>query len=120
MFSEVLLGIKSVIQTHLLDVQCKFEGQFQSLGFEIRRRDVLIDQLQHRIYELENGHSSPIDAIAATSGTGNGSTGSSGDIAFVVRSIQALITSVLMKNLSISAWRFVGYNIRIIAATNRQ
>lgn len=86
MFSEVLIGIKNVISTHLRDVQLKFEDHFHSLDFEIRQRDVIIDQLQHRIQELENGHVSPTNLIfAATSGTGNGSTGSSGDIPFVVR-----------------------------------
>lgn len=84
-FSEVLIGIKNVISSHLRDVQLKFEDHFQSLDFEIRQRDVMIDQLQHRILELENGHVSPSNVIiAATSGTGNGSTGSSGDIPFVV------------------------------------
>ncbi|XP_055295975.1 uncharacterized protein LOC129565282 isoform X3 [Sitodiplosis mosellana] len=84
LFSEVLIGIKNVISTHLRDVQLKFEDHFQSLDFEIRQRDVMIDQLQHRILELENGHGSPTNVyIAATSGTGNGSTGSSGDIPFV-------------------------------------
>lgn len=74
-----------MIQTHLLDVQFKFEDHFQSLGQEIRNRDVLINQLQHRIQELENGHISPVNnPVAASSGMGNGSTGSSGDIAFVV------------------------------------
>lgn len=72
-----------MIQTHLLDVQFKFEDHFQSLGQEIRNRDALINQLQYRIQELENGHISPTNnPTAATSG--NGSTGSSGDIAFVV------------------------------------
>lgn len=85
LFSEVLIGIKNVIHSHLRDVQIKFEDQFQSLDIEIRNRDVLINQLQHRIQELENGHISPCNPIAATSGTGNGSTGSSGDIPFVVR-----------------------------------
>lgn len=87
MFSEVLIGIKNVIQTHLFDVQMKFEDHFQSLDYEIRNRDMLINQLQHRIQELENGYVSPTNnplAAAAASGTGNGSTGSSGDIAFVV------------------------------------
>lgn len=74
-----------MIQTHLRDVQVKFEDHFQSLDVEIRNRDVLINQLQYRILELENGHVSPTNQIfAATSGTGNGSTGSSGDIPFVV------------------------------------
>lgn len=82
----MLIGIKNVIQTHLRDVQLKFEDHFQSLDFEIHQRDALIIQLQHRIQELENGHLSPTNAamIAATSGTRNGSTGSSGDIPFVV------------------------------------
>lgn len=84
MFSEVLIGIKNVIQTHLRDVQLKFEDHFLSLDVEIRNRDVLIDQLQHRIQELENGHVSPT-MVAVASGKGNGgSTGSSGDIPFVV------------------------------------
>lgn len=74
-----------MIQTHLFDVQLKFEDHFQSLDQEIRNRDTLINQLQHRIQELENGFGSPVNnPIAATSGTGNGSTGSSSDIAFVV------------------------------------
>lgn len=85
LFSEVLIGIKHVIQTHLLDVQSKFEDHFKSLDFEIHRRDQLIDQLQHRIQELENGHLSPtIAAMIAAASAGNGSTGSSGDIPFVV------------------------------------
>lgn len=81
MFSEVLIGIKNVIQTHLRDVQLKFEDHFLSLDIEIRNRDILIDQLQHRIQELENGHFSPKMVAVAS---GNGSTGSSGDIPFVV------------------------------------
>lgn len=92
MFSEVLIGIKTVIQTHLLDVQSKFEDHFQSLDLEIQNRDVLINQLQHRIHELENGHvSPPNNPIAATSGTGNSSTGSSADIAFVVSRDQMIV-----------------------------
>lgn len=92
LFSEVLIGIKNVIQTHLRDVQLKFEDQFQSLDHEIRHRDVMIDQLQQRIQELENGHVSPLNVMfATTSSTGNGSTGSSGDIPFVVGTVFFLL-----------------------------
>lgn len=133
MFSEVLIGIKNVIQTHLRDVQLKFEDHFESLDFEIRHRDVLIHQLQHRIQELENGHVSPTSTmIAATSGTGNGSTGSSGDIPFVV-SEKRFFEEIHFSPLSIDlfyyihlkfipfyiARRFVGYDFRFIAAANR-
>lgn len=96
-----------MIQTHLRDVQLKFEDHFQSLDIEIRNRDVLIDQLQHRIQELENGHVSP---IAATSGTGNGSTGSSGDIPFVVIKISYhfylsfFISMIIIKRQISIAW----------------
>ncbi|XP_031625845.1 uncharacterized protein LOC116342393 isoform X3 [Contarinia nasturtii] len=82
LFSEVLIGIKHVIQTHLLDVQTRFEDHFQSLDLEIRQRDQLINQLQHRIQELENVSPTTIAMMAAAS-TRNGSTGSSGDIPFV-------------------------------------
>lgn len=74
------------------DVQLKFEDQFQSLDHEIRHRDVMIDQLQQRIQELENGHVSPLNVMfATTSSTGNGSTGSSGDIPFVVGTVFFLL-----------------------------
>lgn len=89
-----------MISSHLRDVQLKFEDHFQSLDYEIRQRDVMIDQLQHRILELENGHGSPTNVyIAATSGTGNGSTGSSGDIAFVVREQEIAIINYQAKLL---------------------
>ncbi|KDR12169.1 Cyclic nucleotide-gated olfactory channel [Zootermopsis nevadensis] len=52
-FSEVIVGIKQVIQGHLEDVQNKFQSQFQSLELEVKRRDEIISQLQKRIHELE-------------------------------------------------------------------
>lgn len=91
-FGEVLLGIKHVIQIHLREVQVKFQDRFQTLEYEIKNRDHMIDQLQSRIHELEEGNpnpaSSPTDEFLRAGG--NGSTGSSGDIPFVVRNIVLL------------------------------
>ncbi|XP_021933450.1 uncharacterized protein LOC110836502 isoform X3 [Zootermopsis nevadensis] len=56
-FSEVIVGIKQVIQGHLEDVQNKFQSQFQSLELEVKRRDEIISQLQKRIHELEHPES---------------------------------------------------------------
>lgn len=75
-----------MIQTYLCDVQLRFEDQFKSLEYEIRHRDTLINHLQHRIQELEDGHISPDGINAILAATGNGSTGSS-DIPFVVSAI---------------------------------
>lgn len=52
-FGEVLVGIKQVIQSHLHDVQGKFQERFRGLEQEVRRRDDIISQLQGRIQELE-------------------------------------------------------------------
>lgn len=88
LFNEVLFGIKTVIQAHLRDVQLRFEDQFKTLEFELCHRDAVIDQLKHRINELEGGDISPIlgsdERFRASPRSGNGSTGSSGDIPFVV------------------------------------
>ncbi|CAH2094024.1 unnamed protein product [Euphydryas editha] len=52
-FGEVLFGIKKVIQSHLYDVQGKFQERFDTLENEVRKRDEIISQLQNRIQELE-------------------------------------------------------------------
>lgn len=86
LFNEVLFGIKNVIQAHMRDVSLRFEDQYKSLEFELCHRDAIIDQLRHRIHQLEGGELSPIlsnDGRTQTK-SGNGSTGSSGDIPFVV------------------------------------
>lgn len=82
-FSDVLLGIKHVIQSHLYEVQHKYEEQLKSYESEIHHRDVVIEDLRHRVHDL--GGSSPDRIPGIGSNTGNGSTGSSGDIPFVVR-----------------------------------
>ncbi|XP_023290572.1 uncharacterized protein LOC105699152 [Orussus abietinus] len=50
---ELVSGIRDVIQSRLEDIQNKFEYQFTSLEFEVRKRDEIISQLQARIQELE-------------------------------------------------------------------
>lgn len=66
-FSEVLHGIKHVIQNHLREVQMSFQDRFLSLQMDVRQRDVVIDQLQHRIRELER---LPASSVAGVSGNG--------------------------------------------------
>lgn len=87
-FGEVLLGIKHVIQNHLREVQVKFQDRFLSLEMDVRQRDDVISQLQHRIQELERNPSTPtnqIDRISNAAGSSrSGSSGSSGDMPFVV------------------------------------
>ncbi|XP_068087041.1 uncharacterized protein [Anabrus simplex] len=53
-FSEIIVGIKQVIQNHLDDIQKKFHSQFESMELEVKRRDEIISQLQRRIQELEH------------------------------------------------------------------
>lgn len=78
----MLLGIKHVIQSHLYDVQHKFEEQMKSFESEIHYRDFVIENLRRQIHDL--GGESPDRITGFGSNTGNGSTGSSGDIPFVV------------------------------------
>ena len=84
-FGEVLLGIKHVIQNHLREVQVKFQDRCLSLEMDVKERDIIITQLQRRIYELE--HSGSVESNKfnrCASSPGTGSTGSSGDMPFVV------------------------------------
>uniref|UniRef100_A0A8D8E029 Cyclic nucleotide-gated cation channel alpha-3 n=1 Tax=Culex pipiens TaxID=7175 RepID=A0A8D8E029_CULPI len=52
-FGEVLLGIKQVIQTHMKEIQVKFQDKFFNLELEVKKRDDIISKLQHRILEME-------------------------------------------------------------------
>ncbi|XP_021704984.1 uncharacterized protein LOC5563584 isoform X2 [Aedes aegypti] len=53
-FGEVLLGIKQVIQTHMKEIQVKFQDKFFNLELEVKKRDDIISKLQNRIQELEH------------------------------------------------------------------
>lgn len=79
------MGIKHVIQNHLREVQIKFQDRFQNLESDIRQRDDTINQLQRRIYELEEQCPSSHSNDQNKNGSGAGSSPSSGDMAFVVR-----------------------------------
>ncbi|GLG99238.1 Cyclic nucleotide-gated olfactory channel [Gryllus bimaculatus] len=52
-FGEIIVGIKQVLQSHLDEIQQKFQLRFQSLELEVKKRDEIISQLQKRIQELE-------------------------------------------------------------------
>lgn len=85
-FGEVLLGIKHVIQNHLREVQVKFQDRVVMLEVGIKQRDMVITQLQNRILELEeNSISSPQVSESNRLGISGGSSGSSGEIPFVVK-----------------------------------
>lgn len=82
-FTEVLLGIKLVIQNHLHEVQVKFYDRIAMLEDEIVYRDGVISQLQHRLIEFgQNSIVLPQDLQQV--GSNGTSTGSSGEIPFVV------------------------------------
>ncbi|XP_037024919.1 uncharacterized protein LOC119066502 isoform X2 [Bradysia coprophila] len=85
-FGEVLLGIKHVIQNHLREVQVKFQDRFLSLELDVRQRDEVITQLQHRIQELEENPSTHMHQMnrmgSAAASMKSGSSGSN-DIPFV-------------------------------------
>lgn len=82
-FGEVLLGIKHVIQNHLREVQVKFQDRFLSLELDVRQRDEVITQLQHRIQELEDNPSSQKMNRVGSASLKSGSSGSI-DMPFVV------------------------------------
>lgn len=95
-FQEVLLGIKHVIQNHLREVQVKFQDRVVMLEVEIKHRDMVISQLQNRIMELEqNSMSSPQLSDANRLGSAGDSTGSSGEIPFVVI-LQFCVATIFM------------------------
>uniref|UniRef100_A0A8W7P9M6 Uncharacterized protein n=1 Tax=Anopheles coluzzii TaxID=1518534 RepID=A0A8W7P9M6_ANOCL len=94
-FGEVLLGIKQVIQSHMKDIQVKFQDEFFNLEQEVKKRDDIISKLQNRILELEAEHHGLVglqvqlppeqgDMPYRKSGSsGSGSTGSSNELPFM-------------------------------------
>jgi hypothetical protein len=62
----------------LKDLQGRFQDKFVNLEMEVRRRDEVINQLQHRLRELEPGdRMTPINERDAS--------GSSNELPFMVR-----------------------------------
>lgn len=79
-YTDILLGIKQVIQCHLKDLQGRFQDKFINLEMEVRRRDEVINQLQNRLREFEPGdRMTPINERELS-----GSTGSSNELPFMV------------------------------------
>lgn len=79
-YTDILLGIKQVIQCHLKDLQGRFQDKFVNLEMEVRRRDEVINQLQNRLREFEPGdRMTPINERDMS-----GSTGSSNELPFMV------------------------------------
>lgn len=76
-YTDILLGIKQVIQCHLKDLQGRFQDKFVNLEMEVRRRDDIINQLQSRLREIEPG-----DGVSERDLSG--STGSSNELPFMV------------------------------------
>lgn len=83
-FGEVLLGIKHVIQNHLREVQVKFQDRFLSLELDVRQRDEVITQLQHRIQELEENPSMKMNRVGSAATSLKSGSSDSIDIPFVV------------------------------------
>ena len=86
-FSEVLLGIKQVISTHMKEIQVKFQDKFVNMEQEVKKRDDIISKLQNRIQELESSQDEEkengiIEERQDSSGTG--SSGSSNELPFMV------------------------------------
>jgi hypothetical protein len=82
-FGEVLLGIKQVIQSHLVDISGRFHDKFTGLETEVHRRDEIIVQLQNRIIELEQT-TNDRPALEQRLSPGSGSNNSSNELPFMV------------------------------------
>lgn len=80
-YTDILLGIKQVIQSHLKDLQGRFQDKFLNLEMEVRRRDEVISQLQNRIREYESNSMTPIRECERDI---SASTGSSNELPFMV------------------------------------
>lgn len=112
-YTDILLGIKQVIQCHLKDLQGRFQDKFINLEMEVRRRDDIIVQLQNRLREFEPGdRMTPI-----TERDMSGSTNSSNELPFMVSVAHGSYSSsidLLILSISI-AGRLFGHHFRIIA-----
>lgn len=86
-FGEVLLGIKQIIQSHLREVQGKFQERFHNLETEVKRRDDIISQLNGRIQELESQEVERIvmSRIGEVEIVAGSSSGSSVELPFMVK-----------------------------------
>ncbi|XP_058823653.1 uncharacterized protein LOC131684641 isoform X4 [Topomyia yanbarensis] len=82
-FGEVLLGIKQVIQTHMKEIQVKFQDKFFNMELEVKKRDDIISKLQNRIHELERDHRGPSEGDGEGQSPGSGTSRSSDELPFM-------------------------------------
>lgn len=80
-YTDILLGIKQVIQSHLKDLQGRFQDKFENQEMEIKRRDELICQLQSRLRDGERGS---LRTASIRENETSGSTNSSAELHFMV------------------------------------
>lgn len=80
-YTDILLGIKQVIQSHLKDLQGRFQDKFEHQEMEIKSRDELICQLQRRLREYEKGS---LRIAPSRENETSGSTNSSTELHFMV------------------------------------
>lgn len=94
-FGEVLLGIKQVIQTHMKEIQVKFQDKFFNLELEVKKRDDIISKLQNRIQELEHqdpllvqeGGVQAVQTQQKAGSSGSGTSRSSDELPFMVSAV---------------------------------
>jgi len=68
--ASVFLGIKTIIQSRIDEIQSKFQDQFYSLEHEVRQRDDIISLLQQRIQELEQNNGTDSSSLFDNNRTG--------------------------------------------------
>jgi hypothetical protein len=81
-YTDILLGIKLMIQNHLKDLQGKFQDKIINLEVEVQRREMIIDELQCRLREAEG--LDPAINDRDNQELSGGSTGSSNELPFMV------------------------------------
>ncbi|XP_070491937.1 uncharacterized protein Cngl isoform X8 [Chironomus tepperi] len=80
-YSDILLGIKAVIQSHIKGLQDRFQDKYVSLELEVQQRDSVITELQSRLRDYElNSRMTPIRESERDI---SGSTGSSAELPFM-------------------------------------
>lgn len=83
-YTDILLGIKQMIQNHLKDLQGKFQDKIVNLEFEVQKRDLIINELEGRLKDTEcDDDISPKEDEENVELSG-GSTGSSNELPFMV------------------------------------
>lgn len=57
-FGDILMAIKQVMNTHIQEIQEKFQHRFERLEEEVKNKDETINKLKARIFELERAEDS--------------------------------------------------------------